>query len=103
MIDNYSYYDLTFIMTVINEMHDLPANINDYNIVFYDSWHSYEEYGSMLVLEKDWTYYYGYDSYSVMCDNEPFSWNDMSSCTQSRVLEKIVEYANDLKEWERNQ
>ena len=72
----------------------VPENIwDEYSLVYYGSWSSFEEGGSLLILHKDGNFYMLQGGHSVMDDNNADeTWADLQQVDRAIALQEAIDF-----------
>lgn len=78
----------------LKELEGVPENIwDEYSLVYFGTWSTYEEGGSLLVLYKDGNYYMLQGGHSVMDDNNADeTWADLQQVDRDIALHEAHEF-----------
>lgn len=86
-------------ISIIGIINDIDGYDSEYVPQYYNSWGSYEEYGWILICEKDNEFYLSQGGHSVMGDNSPDFFNP-EKITEIEAIELIDEWeSNDEKQF----
>ena len=64
------------------------------NLVFYASWNTHEEFGLIVILERDGTYWIGHDGHCVMA-SPPQTAMAFTPISEDECMDEMVEWADD--------
>lgn len=78
----------------LQNVEGVPENIWDkYSLVYYETWSSYEESGSLLILHKDGNFYMLQGGHSVMDDNNADeTWADLQQVDRAIALQEAIDF-----------
>lgn len=84
----------------VRDIEGVPENIwDEYSLVYYGTWSTFEEHGSLLILQKDDQYFTLEGGYSVMSEcNSEETWADLECVTNAEAIRMANEFQEDSED-----
>ena len=84
----------------VSNLDGAPADVwNEYSLVYYGTWSTFEEHGSLLILQKDDQYFSLEGGHCVMAeDNRDETWADLTPITKDDAILAAKELEESIAE-----
>ena len=77
-------------------------NLDDFDLIYENSWNSYEEWGGVRIYQRDSEYFVQNGGYSVMAESNEPPWFDVRPISLERALEIVEDWEEIVKDFENN-